>query len=121
MRVTSLTELLDGLLVARTSADDWDSKANSTDLAFKGIVGIGAMAEISRIMQRGDEADHYAVSSVESTVREVLTGSVVFLIAGHLFAVRTSMAFICTRRRRPRPCKFWRRSAELDHRLQCVR
>ena len=52
----------------RTSADG-ESTANMTNLAFKGIVGVKAMAEISRAVGETSDAQTYDVRRSTSSFR----------------------------------------------------
>lgn len=40
------------------------SAVNQTNLALKGIIGIGAMAKISSAIGQSDDADHYQVGNL---------------------------------------------------------
>ena len=45
----------------RTSASDGISSANQTNLALKGVIGVGAMAQICSVVGRNDDANRYQV------------------------------------------------------------
>jgi hypothetical protein len=48
-------------MYARTTADNLNEQ-NMTNLAIKGIIGIQAMSEISRVSGMSSDSQHYAVS-----------------------------------------------------------
>ena len=52
--------------MSRQSADT-DTKANLTNVALKGIIGIQAMAEISTAMNISTDVQHYSVSIARLT------------------------------------------------------
>ena len=49
------------LIGCRTSQDIWNTKANSTNLAIKGIIGIRAMSQISRLVGSDADSERYMV------------------------------------------------------------
>lgn len=51
----------------RLTADQL-SKANSTNLAIKGIIGIQALSQISQILNKESDSTHYAVRDFHSTI-----------------------------------------------------
>ena len=50
------------------------TEVNQTNLALKGIIGIQAMAEISRALGNDTDAQTYGVSTLASSTRTFLTG-----------------------------------------------
>ena len=48
----------------RTSADAFEMRANLTNLAVKGIIGIRAMSEISRSTRHDGDAHRYIVGAI---------------------------------------------------------
>lgn len=54
----------------RPSFSDGISAVNQTNLALKGIIGIGAMAKISSAVGQSVDADHYQVENLISCAFE---------------------------------------------------
>ena len=59
--------IADSLIPAnQISTDDFaGSLANQTNLAIKGIVGIGAMSQIASLAGNGQESSNYSVSTMQ--------------------------------------------------------
>ena len=75
-------------MLCRTSADG-ESTANMTNLAIKGIIGVKAMAEISRAVGQNTDAENYDVCRTSSYMFFSYTGR---FLAFHSHRHRPSLA-----------------------------